>query len=596
MENVIKALYTEYVLPDDDFFVRLRKFCIVLVFLSVPFHLAVGAMYFSAMFEHGTTPASLVNLYTGWCHLPLCSILPWIELRKTKRVSDSTLVKWMGGMMLGPFLGFIGTSAQVFGTTPFLFIQIIYFADLPHKTFFTCASFVMILFYAYQTSFPSFGYSDLRVPGVKDPPAVLIGFSVSMVGFWLMMFMILRLQHKEYVRSQSIVKASSELCFAVSRKLMKYDTEGAKKALAKISQETMVDDRFIVAMNQLIVNLDKYKPYIPNYASDFLLQSEESMSDIDTMSTMTEDQPQQNQLFLPASSNTSTDHDLGGSSMTTLSALTTIARVCAIADSLIDPPHSDDLDGSGRFSENSSNSVISQHRNVTIGWFHIQVGPNEDMYESSINRVINRIHRAAKATGTLLHSFVGDVVVASWNTTTPLVGHCVKSSVFASRLQISSGDANIQIFGALSSGMGVLYIAGSKQKTLTVHIAWKCRLQMLSNLSRKYETMLVCHSTQEGAEKDVAFQWVDCIKCDKHAVDVYELIREKIDDLNIPGEGPSQIQDLCVQCQYADALEIVRDKLESGFVQSKCMRHLYDKLFYVVEHKIVKPFDQVEFQ
>ena len=93
-------------------------------------------------------------------------------------------------------------------------------------------------------------------------------------------------------------------------------------------------------------------------------------------------------------------------------------------------------------------------------------------------------HTVAKETKASIQCFLGDTLRVTWNAVNAIgAQHETKGVQFLCRLRENSGDPNVAVCGAVSTGMGFYQMAGGERKAALLHLEWMARLNTLHTVA-----------------------------------------------------------------------------------------------------------------
>eukprot|EP00759_Apiculatamorpha_spiralis_P034207 PhF_6_TR35370/c1_g2_i1/m.51368 len=502
-------------LTSDTYIDRIRKFTLSGIVVLCPFGF-IGGVYSVII---GTTNTQIALTLNGviWMIAAIVYTFLYAYVRIHKEFPS-----WMADIVISTFatlifVGYLSIDHQSFMTTITAINVFAIMLQTRNLRGHVILNVFMFLVWAYNTSIvPVASAPPLLLPiFTKDIEGLAFIFSGIGIMIYLMVMGGVHFQHKACMKAIRRANAARDMCATVTQRLIRYDTDSAKECLEEFrvnGLDDMEPETFGALVN-LVGNLEKYRPHLPSYVLPS--KDEEEMS------------PRHNDMFdfhrRGSSSKVSTDSHLS-SSVTKSAPVSPIGHPAAIASSsseVVPLNHTKDV----------SKAVISAHyiaeENV-VSFF--------EEYEAAMNRFVNRIHVLAQPTHATIHTFVGDTVHVSWNTSRRTVQHQSKAALFLAWLQKDSGDENLRSYGAVSTGPARSFYAGDRHSMLLVQTEWEGRMWTLHGLAVRYSACVMCQGVHDATKAFVESRWVDVVVCgggmvgavgDKTLVRVYELLRER---------------------------------------------------------------------
>jgi hypothetical protein len=187
---------------------------------------------------------------------------------------------------------------------------------------------------------------------------------------------------------------------------------------------------------------------------------------------------------------------------------------------------------SHRLSQHSSHSgdMYFRIRNarISVAWMDFsrmipadssQLGTNLD----AVCALVDGVHDAAETTYAAIHTFVGDSILASWNTARVGAQVECKCARFLAAVRdiVSSLDGAMKVTGAAMTGDAQVQMGGlaNKQHALCVSFhSWRRAFRQLSAFSRIVGAILIDDTTFASASYTVEARMVDYVTVSKDAI------------------------------------------------------------------------------
>jgi hypothetical protein len=473
----VMLAYCELLRPHDDFRQQLRK--IVLLFGPLCSGVLVLVLAVNvATLGHEWGFAAIAARFVALHLLAVCWVTYFV-CRVTGRVTALTADLWL----LGAWLGLV-IVAMTFHDFPIdhSFIMLLVVSMLfrtPRLPMHALLNYVSLGVAFYNNAAYSRGAPDVVL--LADPGALMRGVGIRMFSAALMygalavVFGGLQLQLLESDRQTEQATANGDVAAELASHLGDYNTRRAEEVVARAIAECTADPKLLEGFRVLIGNLDRYRPHLPNWMLPSAADDEGAgavESDTDSI------------RFVEI--NTQSDHRPGSG--------TSSARRCA--------PPSPHAHAVGPPSPHAGHLVpnVAQTAASVLAHAHFTFRADDPTTSSPPRRIADatcaladRVHQLARSTGGAVHSFVGDLVVVSWNAASRVVQPEMKAVRFLLRLREDTGDAGIAVGGAAFAGQTRVQLAGSAgaQAALTVHARWYEALGTLAALGRSLGTFVI---------------------------------------------------------------------------------------------------------
>ena len=303
-------------------------------------------------------------------------------------------------------------------------------------------------------------------------------------------------QAKVHEESLEEAKQNITLANTLVSLLQKYDTDGVKEALEE--RKSVADPELVKAFLAMNTNLEKYRPFLPNYMFNADTDAEGASDDEGSILSSGADD---------ASSNRASRY---GSSTRT--------------SELSEPRHSATVGGDkhlGRVPSGSNEKSISQR--ISMAYIDCRTITNDNS-EAGVPRsesealaiFVDIVYTAASATQGAVHSMIGDQVILTWNAACRVIQPETKCARFLCRVKAASIENGLCLAGAACSGPSVCHsiVSSTKQQTLIIQHSWRPLLNAMQQLACAHRTILMDRSTYNTAHFEIDAYPVDSITYD----------------------------------------------------------------------------------
>eukprot|EP00759_Apiculatamorpha_spiralis_P056792 PhF_6_TR8303/c1_g1_i8/m.12824 len=258
----------------------------------------------------------------------------------------------------------------------------------------------------------------------------------------------------------------------VSELLAEYNTSEAEAILKDYTETESKkggDLALVSILSTLVENLNKYRPFLPNYVINNVIDAEGEFRECDVENVENE----------PASSSS-------------LNILTSISSVS------IEKHKSTPL-----------LAMIPTRRTVSYALIDYTV-VTDDVIDNphTLRDFIDRTYRYANMTSGAIHSCVGNTLHMTWNATRPVSTPERRAVDAMLDLRILtknvSGKGNamvssrINVNGSIMTGVGECRMTGTIHQAFLLDISWRHAQCILHQYSRKVNTVVVCQDTAKG--------------------------------------------------------------------------------------------------
>eukprot|EP00759_Apiculatamorpha_spiralis_P041679 PhF_6_TR40216/c0_g1_i2/m.59728 len=539
--TLYRLLYESLLLPTDDFHTRVQKFAFSFLAFSTPIALLAGL----GLLITGIATNSAALIATGilWALGSGISGGAWLYLRTTKHFPKLLIDVMSVTITILIFVSYLSIKHEGFiiflvaNTAGFTLVQ------TPNVLFHVGCSMLVVTIWAYNSSFADFlNVSSVRLPGFTEPKES--AFALCMLGYLAnsIVFGAVHFQHKACHYAIVRANATRDMCVAVTKKLCRYDTDGAKDAMA-LFQSNELETR--LALVSLIENLEKYRPHIPNYV-------------LDEQNVLSDDGDETDHSATGSASKVPSEVLMGDSAVL-IDSYVSNNETIPLAPALVNTvPSSPETIRSRDITRVLINPV-----------FIAEDGLDLDLasYEVSMNRFVNHIHTVAQPSHATIHGFIGDTVHVTWNTSRRTLQHPSKGALFLAWLIKDTGDENIRCYGAAATGPAHTFYAGDKHQLLLVHTGWEHKLGTMYGIAMRYSSVVMSQEMYDATRPFVESRWVDIISYDgKTPHRLYELLHERsageewmytLQNAAAKEDDISLAAGMCSRGEYADAITLL---------------------------------------
>eukprot|EP00759_Apiculatamorpha_spiralis_P057721 PhF_6_TR8756/c0_g2_i2/m.13809 len=525
---ISKHVYEELLHTEDTAMDKMRKFAIAMAFLSTPGGYLVSIAfillgYFVDVYEY-----CIVGIL--WFLAALLLTVTWIRVKRTKRFTPLLVETTIYCVSIMVFLGYIAIKHELFiflllaTTISGALVQPVY------ENLFIALNSCFLLIWGYNNCIPKMvpEATLLLLPNLFDPQAISIPLSILGLVTNFLLYWVVSFRNKAFLSAITRANAAKEMCGAVTKSLTRYDTDGAKQSLEALRQHGMeaTDPDTYNALVNLVGNLEKYRPHLPNYVLEESVDTED-----DDVHTLEVSCKRVSKSFTPSGS---LGEFVGLVSVHSPAHSPARSEVLEIENTPNTPTAIEvDQPQSASFlflapAQEKIHDVTKAAATVIVAW---EDGCQMDgaLYEASMTLFVNRMHALANPTQATIHGFVGDTVHLSWNTSRKVVQHQTKGALFLSWMQRDSGDETVRTYGAVSTGPARTFYAGDRHSMLLVQTEWDSRVAALHDVAVKYTSTVICQSVFDCTKPFVESRWVDAIAYDggNRLENVYELLGER---------------------------------------------------------------------
>ena len=377
----------------DSYAQVIRKVCVALLLIGACTSLG-GLTDFLEFSRNRRNLAAFVSAVSRFCFLCLVCFPAYVTLRVLRHVNDALCVYLATGVCVT--LGVV-SICSVSQATEMTFAGLAMGSivmDLPGLIPFNAACmFVVVLRVVNQAT-----VNLLMIPGDASAGSLLPrlqGKIVTVVVFALMMKLFHSLRN-EFHKKLDQSAAASTLAAVVAAKLAQYDTDAVDELLQQYADSAHVDLALLGPLKDINANLKKYRPHLPNYVLPGRDDNDDTEGDLVTEEDARSADgaggglPARSAGFIPQSARSSQRGFLTHRDGT----------VAAEA-----PPSSLD--------QLSSSDVFIGKVSFCILKFDF----DRSFDARTTTALVLQLRESSQASAASLHSFVGDVLCASWNAT-----------------------------------------------------------------------------------------------------------------------------------------------------------------------------------
>eukprot|EP00759_Apiculatamorpha_spiralis_P015772 PhF_6_TR22330/c1_g1_i1/m.31615 len=219
--------------PDDDVFVRVRKFIFTCLLSLAPLSL-LGTFVFFVAASYDTWTPIVICCCALWVTATLYTCTPWLYLYSnrwpwTDGATDVVLVLANVLVWLPCFLCRLPSLTALFFLLMVLTILCSPRHIGPHLLF----TFVLMGINQYNVDMFDAGLTDteLRIPNAWRPTKVFSLYMVASWSAWCFVAYGIFTVYAEYAESIRKASKTAALCYAVAEKMVMYDTQAAQELL-----------------------------------------------------------------------------------------------------------------------------------------------------------------------------------------------------------------------------------------------------------------------------------------------------------------------------------------------------------------------------
>lgn len=454
----IVALFIDMLYPEDEFLTILRK--LVITFAAGMFYCpGLIAVYNNLTIDTWSTPAAIVARI-----IPFLLVPTWIGLYILLRLNAIGSAVAANAWIFTTF----GIGVTVTISSPdlptseiFMFISVL---SLLFRTSMLPVQVALCVLASVVANVNSTAYSRgppevelWALPGVimrGFPTRVMLAISATSTAPFV--WSALHFQLGEADRQALAARSSAELAQQVAELLGSYDTVKARILINTATEKGEVSRELLRSLDVLIVNLDKYRPHLPNWV-------------------------------LPHSNNDDDEGEISVSERKTADRVSSSGRSGAAVSV---------VDGAWLV------PCEARASNVTMAMIDFTTGSSDDL-----NDWVLWMHEAASLTSGAVHSFVGDVAVVTWNAASRAIQSEAKAARFLARVKEYGEQNNADVRGAAITSSAVVQLAGNHQiQALTVHMDGMVIMNTLRRLARQLGGVLVDLRTQANSDFAVRYR------------------------------------------------------------------------------------------
>ena len=563
MTNPWQLIFVQLFTDEDDFTQILRKITIFAAFLCSPGALA-GGLYWLTIGVLGDGGAGVGVVIAGVVAiLTFIFILSgYIAARRARFVNDTlmTMLTWS----ILPLCFAMTFCLTGFDSRLLLMCLAVVtiLSESTHWVLQVVCCIVIQLASAYNDAFmtPNREYFVLLVPGADREKTHLeiLGERLVAVAVGIVVLGAVHLQTAKNKKQMKAARSAIHMSQLVVDLLRKYDTEGVVQALEHHAKSD-VDPQLLDSFNAMNANLERYKPFLPNYlfqqADD---DARDSTSDDEGEISMNAESPAK--LMARSISDTSEGPISPGSRQTTgrkdsdvensLKSPNSDMDILEGTDpSVSDERHNSAVGSSGidgpapmslerkRMRSLSEIAVSAAFKRITyaiVDYRHLYDTAGSPKTNAavdvSMSVFVDIIFKAAEATKASIHGLVGDLVQVSWNATSKVSQSECKAAKFLAKVMKEAGDNEISVAGAAATGKAQCnsLVSSTKQQAQLIHSQWMGCLLGCLDLARRHRTFIIDASTHLNAHYEVECRAIDSMKwvpwATWHATTGYELL------------------------------------------------------------------------
>jgi hypothetical protein len=308
---------------------------------------------------------------------------------------------------------------------------------------------------------------------------------------------------EEEKRAIRIATKASSLARRVAAELRKYNTERCQEIVDESRQDPEGNQELMDSFEALRENLEKYRPFLPNY----LFQDEDSSAegeegDIPVESESGDGSQPHTAKGAPSSTGKSSSRTsragaaYGGTLLQTSTKRDHCRQAGAISFALVDVCV-------GRLAQLVVDPAASLLGTVTTAPNTRRGSSAREATLAVLQATVDAIYKLAKETKASVHSMLGDTVQLTWNATSNTAMPETKGAVFlAHLLRWSRHDASAVgcvLSAAICSGPATVYsLLSHNQQALLIDADWLPALEGCLDLAKQHNQQVVHHHQDDG--------------------------------------------------------------------------------------------------
>eukprot|EP00759_Apiculatamorpha_spiralis_P000050 PhF_6_TR1000/c1_g1_i2/m.1977 len=490
MINIFSIIYRYFsapFLPNDDFTQTCRKYVFTISFCIWPLLIIQNLLHIK---EYIDQPLDTILQMADSSFFILWLPGLYISLRNTFRVSDRLMGLWL--LLASLTFGFQIFRTTLVGYAEYILIITLFaiIGQVYHLWIYVGLGLTFTVIYYYNImAVSSTSYTPLMFDASwseRQPcPRPSIVLSILNLIMIMIVLILVRSQTKAFTDQLNTAKQNLDVTRDVAEYLANYNTSEARTSLSKHNGEG--DPKLMAYLTMIVDNMDKYRPYLPNY----LLMP--------TSSSTTEED-----IELCSSMLSVVQEKQGGGTMSSRDSDTGSAMSPKSPTAATNSASGTPLIRTGSFKEatprsralfvrkNSGLSVpTAVERNVTMCGITFNGVFDSTLLEAAqVQRVtdfVDRIHNIAFDHCGAVHSFLGDVCMMSWNVATRCVNHEVRAVTSVMCLKDNSRAFGLEyVVAGIVSGRGRCQLGGTSTVACTLHAP---------NVTRLHGAVM-CHATR----------------------------------------------------------------------------------------------------
>jgi hypothetical protein len=559
----LRAVCLDFLNPETPFLLFLRK----IVILVGIFNAAFVGMYlpvFISLNAANFTLASYLGLLSYIIRI-VVGVVPYVVAQRTGGVPDWSIALMLFGSTIGGIVSCFVSPGFPFSVYVAAFAIFAAICDMPRRPLFFVLLAVQYAISAWNQTAAATNGPLLIAPGTPPPSVagLLIQYTAAAI-FLSIPAAACGVLIRKALTLLAAADATNELSCNVAALLKQYDTDGVSRALDAYAELPDADPALVHNFRELVDNLDRYRPHLPNWMIDGADDaSESSVRSAASHSTR-----------MSKRQSTTASH---------------------VSHSLSARGHQHDDGGSSGATAVPDVRCAAYNGTVAFAVVAFKVAPEQsaDARGAALSAFVDTVHQIASATHCALHTFVGDTVQLSWNAAMRVAQPEVKAARFMCRLKAAVAEtcSTVSVSGAVMSGKAGSQFAGTgRVSALAVSLPWRQALMACASFAQQRGLFVISGAGTETAAHVCGFKPVELLRVavgdEQRNVVVHEILDERDDDDDDEwmyvmekhtADGGKAYHDAfacCVTGHYADAVALLHGQDESAAPADMAAAHL----------------------
>jgi hypothetical protein len=552
-----RTLLLDFMNPAAPFMTFLRK----LVMLNGAVAACFGALFvglIAAAVLRGVPMDLQLSFVTMSTVLTLAPcLIAYVAAFRSGDVADWMLSLLMWGSAAGGVFGVLANVGFPYGVATASFAIFAAICNMPFRLAYFAVLASIYALYAYNTAA---ALSGDTAPLTVGPPGMSFATILRNYLLGLIIFAVpvaacvLQMRHNKAMLATA--EAANELSCYVAELLRAYDTDSVAKLLDEYAARGDADPALVATYRGLVVNLNQYRPHLPNW---MVAAAGGGAGD---------DEDGDEAVSRQSSARTRQSQSTAQTAASRGSRARSSSAAAPVADAL---------------------NAGAAPRSVTVALAVVEFDVEAAVGAARgalVSAFADRVHKIAAATHCAVHSFVGDTVQLSWNATVKAVQPEVKAARFLARLQAAMRGDDVRVNGAAAHGKATTQFAGTGGvQTLAISAAWRATLRTLAAFAAAHRAMVVAESMAVAAQHAVTCRPVEALSVGGATVVVHEVIQERDDDddewmyvlAKTGGDVVGDALRACLEGDYGTAVSKLAGLVEAGAALPSTVANLRDR-------------------